>query len=334
MLPSADGLPMICSAVANLDVNPDDIIVTLLREHEERFGAVEGLDAAFGRPIKTCVLERPTSSQSETVAETLRALQLDEPFLVKDSDGSFVLHEADASTNYVCVQSLHHCDQMNPRNKSYVQVDDADRVTAIREKRVISDLFNVGGYFFLSPQQFLQYYERSAADGTTTTRELYLSNVIAAMLADGISFRARQITDYHDWGTLHDWRRERGATTTLFVALDGFVFERGSPFFRPHFSDVKAHMPVIEALRALIDQGTNVVYLSIRSASWKHVTQQQLAASGLPPGPIFFDCPTTKWLFVGSPHAAVSFRSTESCELEPDRPRLLEILRNMLYGES
>jgi hypothetical protein len=277
-------------------------------------------------------LERPTSSQSETVAETLRALKLEEPFLVKDSDGSFVLRDVEATANYVCVQSLNECDSINARNKSYVRVDDADRVTDIREKRVISDLFNVGGYFFVSPQQFLQYYERLATS-RTTTQELYLSHVIAAMLGDDITFQARRIADYRDWGTLPDWRRALGATQTLFVALDGFVFERGSPYFRPRFSDAKAHPHVVDALRTLIAEGARVAYLSIRSTAWRDITERQLTEAGLPPEPVFYDCPTTKWGFVGSPQPAALFRSLESCELEPDHPRLTESLRKLMHGD-
>lgn len=325
---------MIRSAVAGLDFDYRDLIVTVLREHEDRFRVTEGLAAAFGSPIKTCVLERQTKSQSETVAETIRALRLDEPFLAKDSDGSFLLGNPNASTNYVCVQSLNRCDLINPRNKSYVRVDDAGRLTAIREKSVISDLFNVGGYFFLSPQEFLNYYDRLSSDQAITIGETYLSSVIASMLADGVVFRTRLIDDYRDWGTLHDWRRALGASKTLFVALDGFVLERGSPYFYPRFSEVKPFPQAVDALRTLIAEGIGIVYLSIRPVAWKDVTERQLAEAGLPPGPVQYDCPMTKWLFVGSPQTTSPSRATDSCELDPDHPRLLDTLRNLLHGES
>lgn len=334
MLQAHDGRPMIYLATAGLHCSPNDLVVTILREHEERFDVTAGLAQAFGRPVATCILEQPTRSQAETVAATLRALDLREPFLVKDSDNTFVLDPVEQPDNYICVDSLNNYDLINPRNKSYLQIDHKGVVSNIREKVVISDTFNVGGYYFTSPQQFNEFYERLSADKAAWNREMYLSDVIGAMILEGIPFRARRITDYHDWGTIHDWRRALGASKTLFLSLDGFIFERGSPFFRPRFSDVKPHPHAVEAVKALIAEGAGVVYLSIRPEAWKEVTERQLEDAGLPRGPVLFDCPMTKWLVVGSPHATAPFRSTESCELEPDHPRLLEILRNVLHGDA
>jgi hypothetical protein len=150
---------MICHAVAGLRYEPDDLVVTILAEHERQFHVVDGLKRAFGRPVRTCVLPEPTRSQSDTVAQTLIAEKLDEPFLVKDSDNTFALDEILQPHDYVCVDSLNNYESINPRNKSYLQVDHKGTVTNIREKVVISDLFNVGGYFFSSSRRFLEYYE-------------------------------------------------------------------------------------------------------------------------------------------------------------------------------
>src|SRR5258705_4968036 len=89
MLPDHDGLPMIVKAVEGLHVAREDLIITLLREHEERFNATEGLYRAFGGPVRCVILDQPTGSQSETVVDTLRRTGLKESFLVKDSDNYF-----------------------------------------------------------------------------------------------------------------------------------------------------------------------------------------------------------------------------------------------------
>ena len=323
---------MICAAVGGLPIHLDDMIVTLLREHEIRFDATAGLAVAFGRRIETCILEEPTSSQSETIAKTLLATRLNEPFLVKDSDGSFATTKWNDETNFVCVSSLNRSELINPRNKSYVVVDDEGEITAIREKVVISDLFNVGGYFFRSPQQFLGYYEQLTRNPPNDSGELYLSNVIDAMLTDAVPFSTQLVDDYRDWGTLDDWRRDVGHGKSLFVSLDGFVFERGGPFFRPRFSEVKPYAAVVESLRSLSREGVRIIYLSVRSDEWKNLTEKQLADAGLPPGTILYGCPTTKWKFSGSAHATTPFRSVDSLEIEPEHPRLLETLRLFLRG--
>ena len=179
-------------AVAGLQMSLDDLVVTILREHEDKFNVTAGLAKAFGRSIRTVILEEKTKSQSETVARTLERLKLDEPFLVKDSDGVFHLDDLNQEDNYVCVDSLNNFDSINPRNKSYLQVDHKGVVTNIREKVVISDLFNVGGYYFTTPAQFLEFYERLSRDKANWNREIYLSDVIGAMILEGIPFRARK----------------------------------------------------------------------------------------------------------------------------------------------
>ncbi len=88
-LPAHDGRPMLCLALAGLSLSLDDLIVTILREHEEKYDIRAGLAAAFGRPIRVAILDEPTRSQSETIACTVRKMDLHEPFFVKDSDGYF-----------------------------------------------------------------------------------------------------------------------------------------------------------------------------------------------------------------------------------------------------
>lgn len=306
---------MLRLALSGLPVELDDLIVTILREHEESFDVEAGLASAFGRPIRVAILENPTGSQSETVAATVRQVGLDEPFLVKDSDGYFHCPDLTSDANYICVDTLNHFDLINPRNKSYVQVDSDDRILAMREKVVISDLFNVGGYFFHSPAEFLRYYDSLA--GAATSSELYLSNVVAAMLAGGVPFHARRTTGFQDWGTARDWRRTLLGQTAYLIALDGFVFERGSRYFRPRFEDVQPNPLAIEAVRELANAGNQIVYLSIRPQSEEALTRRQLAASELPEGQIVWDCPGVQWQLVTAPHATLPFNTCSAKELDP-----------------
>ena len=51
MLPDHDGSPMAVKAVEGLHVPTADLIITLLREHDERFNALEGLRRAFGDAV-------------------------------------------------------------------------------------------------------------------------------------------------------------------------------------------------------------------------------------------------------------------------------------------
>lgn len=330
MLPAHDGRPMLTLALSQLQVSLDDVVVTILREHEERYQVVAGLEAAFGRPLRIVVVDQPTRSQPETVARTLEAVGFDEPFLVKDSDNTFAFAlapgEAAPETNFVCVDSLNNYDSINPRNKSYVQVDHRGVVTNIREKVVISDLFSVGGYGFLRPAQFLDYYQRLVAGAAEWQRELYTSDVIGAMILDGLPFRARQITGYQDWGTVTEWRRALLQRRAYFVSLDGFLFERGSQHFAPRFADTRPHAAAVEAVAQLRRRGHTVVFLSIRPAALAAETEAQLAAVGLAGAQVVYGCPIASWSVVTSPHATMPFQTSHAAELAADDPLLLEKL--------
>jgi hypothetical protein len=324
MLPAPDGQPMLTLAVSGLDLDLDDLAVVILRDHDERYGARRGIADAFGREVQTVVLDAPTQSQAETVALALRALDLDEPFLIKDSDNCFTLDDLEQDDCYVSVDSLNNHELINPRNKSYVQVDHNGLITNIREKEVISDLFSVGGYFFTAPGHFLETFDRLSGVGALWERELYISDVIASMVLEGTPVLTRDVDRYQDWGTVHEWRRTLQTSQTFFVALDGLVFERGSEHFTPRFSDVASHPQVVDELLRVIEQGHSVILLSIRPRSQEELTQAQLQAVGLGGLPVVYDCHTTAWRLVGAPHALLPFHTVGAIEVEPDDPNLAE----------
>jgi hypothetical protein len=324
ILPAHDGRPMLALAIARLRYNPDDLVVTILQEHEEQFRVSQGIADALGSRPRMVVLNKPTRSQAETVACTLRELTLSEPFLIKDSDNTFELTNIAQDYNYICVDSLNNHDTINPRNKSYLQVDHRNVITNIREKVVISDLFSVGGYFFRSPQQFLEFYDRLLTNTADWQRELYISDVIGSMILEGVPFQARNVVGYEDWGTIHEWRRSLRSHRGYFILLDGFVFERGSEFFHPQFADVKPNAVAVDAVGALARDGHSIVYLSIRPSRLAELTGAQIEAAGLPAGQIVFDCPIAAWMMLTAPHPTLPFQASRALEIQPDDPNLLQ----------
>jgi hypothetical protein len=328
MLPGHDGRPMLALSLAKIAVSLDDVVIAVLREHEEKYGITKGFELAFGRPLNVVIHDEPTRSQSETVALTLQKLKLNEPFLIKDSDNCFAVPDVEQSYNYICVDSLNNFDSINPRNKSYLQTDHRGQVTNIREKVVISDLFNVGGYYFTDAAQFLSYYDRLSSSTTSFSKELYLSDVIGAMILDGIPFRAQNVTGYEDWGTITEWRRALLAKRSYLVMIDGLLFERGSAYFRPRFNEVKPNQVAIDAISSLASQGNTIQYLSIRPEAMREITEKQLLDAGAPAGKIFFDCPVASNTIVGAPHETLPFTTVHAIELSSEDPHFIEKLRN------
>jgi NDP-sugar pyrophosphorylase family protein len=326
MLPDYDGLPMIVKATEGLRVMREDLIITILREHEERFNAVEGLRRAFGGSVQCVILDQPTGSQSETVVETLRQTALKEAFLVKDSDNYFELSSLNEPYNYVSVASLNDFDQINPRNKSYVQVDQEEIITNFREKKVISDLFSVGGYFFRQPEEFIAAYDELNGRAQFTKGELYLSEVISFMILHGQVFKSRRVGQYQDWGTIHEWRQKLERRRVFLISVDGFLFERGSRFFSPAFENVKPNPAAIEAVIKMAEQKHMIIYLSVRTDDMEEVTRAQIRSQGLPEGKIIFGCGIAQWAMLTSAHATLPFPTSQAAEIDPYDPNIIEKL--------
>lgn len=326
MLPDHDGVPMVVRAVEGLGVAPDQLVVTLLREQETQFGAVAGLERAFGQPVQCVILDNPTASQSETVAETLRRADITESFLIKDSDNYFELDTLDENFNYITVASLNDFDMINARNKSYVQVDQDSIVTNIREKRVISDLFSVGGYFFRSPAEFLDTFDALSSGARGLESELYVSEIIGHMILNGESFQAKRARHYQDWGTVHEWRTKLEQRRVFLVSVDGFLFERGSPHFAPAFADVAANPLAVETVLRMAASQQTIIYLSIRPPELEAMTRAQLAARGLPEAQIIFGCGVAQWSLVTSSHPSLPFDTSRAFEIDPADVNLQEKL--------
>lgn len=318
---------MISLALDGVDCSRDQVVVAVLREHEERYRVRRGLAAAIGSEVCVVVHDEPTRNQAETLVRTIDDLGLTEPFLVKDSDNRFRLADVETTYNYVCVESLNNFDAINPRNKSYVQIDHRDVITNIREKTVISDLFSVGGYYFTSPEQFKTYFHLLQGRMNSWNREMYVSDVIGAMILDGIPFFARRVTEYEDWGTIHEWRRSLQARRAFLVLIDGFVFQRGSRHFHPLFEEVEPNAEAVHALRELASQGNSILYLSVRSEAMESLTRQQLKKAGAPEAPILFGCPVASLTLVSSPDVTLPFVTSLATELSPEDTNLLEKLR-------
>ena len=99
-----------------------------------------------------------TSSQAETIYETIKQYKIKGSIFIKDADNKCNI-KTTPTDNSVCLFSLEDCDIVDPRHKSYVTIDDNMFVTNMIEKRVVSNYFNCGGYSFQNVDDFVEGYE-------------------------------------------------------------------------------------------------------------------------------------------------------------------------------
>lgn len=181
----------------NLDAF-DKVYFTILSKHEERYKLKDMFALQFSRlgltKAEVVVLDEPTTSQAETVYNTVKSKGITGSIFIKDADGYFV-GEAQP-INSIAIYPLEDLQYVDPQNKSYVSVDDMFYVTNIIEKKVVSHYFNAGGSSYESVDDFCRYYELvSQYEG-----KLYVSHLIYSMLLDKKIFRPILVKNYKDFG--------------------------------------------------------------------------------------------------------------------------------------
>ena len=179
----------------NLDIF-DHIYFTILRKHAERYDIDTLLSLQFKRldlekKVTIVILDEPTDTQAETIVRTIEREDINGAIFIKDADSYFKAEIY--PENGVSVYPLEALELVDPRHKSSVAVDDMQHITNIIEKRIVSNLFNAGGYCFENVDDFLSIYTRLAGLGN-----IYLSHLIYALLLDGHLFRPVRVSDYQD----------------------------------------------------------------------------------------------------------------------------------------
>lgn len=192
-----DGVMHCIRALKSLDLSQfNHIYITILRHLDEQYALTERMQLQFRingiSNADIVVLDEPTRSEPETIYQTIRQKHIQGPIFIKDADCSFT--GEDTTGNAIAIHPLEQLDWVNPKNKSYVAVDDMYYITNIIEKRIVSHYFTAGGYSFESAATYCHYYERLQEQ-----QGLYLSHIIYSMLLEGHTFRPVLTKEYEDF---------------------------------------------------------------------------------------------------------------------------------------
>ena len=191
-----DGMLLCIKAIIELDLNCfDGIYYTILNEFDKQYALSERLKLQFklyGIKGTVVVLENSTTSQPDTVYQTILKKRIKGSIFIKDADCSF--RGIIQPSNSVAIYPLEQLKYVNPQDKSYVSVDDMNYITNIIEKRVISHYFSAGGYCFENVDEYKKYYLKF--NGYTN---LYLSHIIYSMVLDKHIFCPIEVKNYQDF---------------------------------------------------------------------------------------------------------------------------------------
>ncbi len=194
-----DGIIICIKSILGLPLEQfDAVYFTILRKHDERFFVADSLQMQCKRlglaNVTIVILDEPTHDQVETVYATIRQEKITGTIYIKDADSYFESEEM--SQNGVAIYPIEELEVLDPRDKSYVAVDDMYYITNIIEKSIVGHYISAGGYAFEDSNEFCEYYKR-----LRHYPHLYLSHIIYAMLLDKKTFRPSLVKNYKDWGT-------------------------------------------------------------------------------------------------------------------------------------
>jgi len=324
MLTHPDGDLMVKKAIDGLKgIQNKDIIITILKEHEEKYGISNGLRENIGKDIQIIILDHPTSSQSETIYLTIKKAKINESFLVKDSDNTFEV-EVPAENNYICYSDLQNYDEINPANKSYLAINNQGIIVDFVEKKIISTTFNVGGYFFKSCKKFIEIYEKLSK---INLHELYLSHIVEQMIMEGEIFLGKEVKNYHDWGTLKDWQRYRQKFKVYFFDIDGVFLKNSAQYHFPLWKDAEWLKENLKTLKELSENPCIQIYfVTSRPEKYRKILEEKFKKENIKYSQLIMGCNHAKRVIVNDFSNTSVYPSCESINIPRDSEELRKYL--------
>jgi len=281
LLVNPTGNLMLIDAISKLNLNDCRLIVTILSEHEKKYGITDMLGKFFPKMgIEVCILDKETSSQSETVRRTIDKMDVKTPFLVKDADNIFKMDEVHSTHNYVTINKLDDFNLINATNKSYIVADSSGLIINIEEKKVVSNIFSVGGYYFIEPSEFVSAYEDVKKLALNT--EIYISTIINHMIfTRKTKFKIKPVTGYVDLGTLNEWLLFKQKFRTYFIDIDGIIVKNGGEYLKPYWGTTEGINENIATINNLYDSGSQIILTTSRKEEYRKITEEQLKKYGV-----------------------------------------------------
>lgn len=318
LLTAYDGKMMIEKAVDSIRDNIRDchISITILKEHNEQYNAVEKIRRAI-KDVSIFILEHRTSGPAETVYNTLKTglIDVESKLLIKDCDSFYDF--TDINGNAVYTSNLTN-KTTNVCGKSYVIKNDQNIINSIVEKQVVSDTFCCGGYQFESGNKYINYYEKAKH----TEKELFISDVIQYMISNGEIFNINNVSGYIDVGTLEEWL-DYNDKPTIFCDIDGVLV-------KAKFDEYSVYEPIQENIDALLEKvvsGCKLIFCSARPEHIRDLTEDMLNEIGFSNYTLILGVNHAKRIVINDYYISNPYPTAVAINLKRDDTNLSEYLK-------
>jgi len=316
LLTMPDGKLMIEKSIEGLDLTLfDRVVIVCLQEHLEQYtnadNVIESFRMATGVKPELSILDKPTSSQSETIYAAIKKSKIQGSIFIKDCDNVFSC--TPKPINAVSTIDLNDVELIDAKNKSYVEVDSLGVISNIVEKDVISNYFCCGGYSFENASDFCTTYE-----SINSKEEVYIYHIIYKMLLNDSEFRIIGSDSYLDWGTLREYRHYCKKHFTLFCDVDGVLLKNGSKFAKSGWR-TEGITRNLEKIAKLQSEGyLYLVLTSSRPESEEEYTINKLKEHGIRTDRCVFGLPHTRRYLVNDYSPTNPYPSAISINIERD----------------
>jgi hypothetical protein len=278
LLTMPNGKLMIQETTESVMSQFENIFFAVLKEHDEKYHASDILKKIFPES-KILIVNELTRGQAETVVKMLKYFQINDSFLVKDSDSYFQTKiPYEENKNYISICNAKEIPTAKLYNKSFVEISNQQFILKT-SLDIISNFFSCGGYFFANSTEFIDNfmkYEEMQLEG-----EFFISNIIDVMIDSNHIFHPMECKNYGDWGTYEEWIEYKRSKSSYFFDIDGVIYENGSEFWEPKWGENKIFLAVKEKINGLYKSGNQIILTTSRSEKFKEITINQLKKDGL-----------------------------------------------------
>lgn len=287
MLTHPDGKLMIEKSMEKINVDVfDRIIITIVKPHDEKYEAKLIMEQVFNNnsKVEICMLDDFTSSASETVYLTLKKMNVEGAFVIKDSDNRVEVNFNKQIKNSIIGCNLHeHPNITNIPGKSFLIVNEQGIIHDIIEKQVVSNIICLGVYCFENALDFINAYDEMLTK--KISGEMYISHVISYMLAsNNYVFSSILALSYEDWGTLSEWKEVQKKHRTYFVDVDGVLMKNCGKYGKRNWYNNTETLPDnMETIRKLQDDGAQIVITTSRPEEFRANLEKILNENGIKP---------------------------------------------------
>jgi len=326
LLTNPNGNFMLVDSIISMELpRIESLNLIYLKEHEEKFHFKNGLIQNFKKYnldsfINFIELNKETSHQVETVQLGLKQINKDISFIIKDCDNSFKINLKSTENNFVSYCRLNNFKGSDVSSKSYIELDNMGIISNIVEKKVISDKFCCGGYYFKSSKEFLEY-------SNIQSENSFISDIIFNMILNRKTFIGMECADYEDWGTLDAWRKYKNTFKTLFVDIDGTIVKNSSIYLKPYIGETKELKNNVNYLKQLIKTGrVEIIFTTSRPEETRNETEKQLNYLGLKYKVLIMGLQNSKRIIINDFSNTNPYKSCEAINIPRDEDNLKQYL--------